>query len=95
LLPIIEQGVLDVKHNRVGGPRSACAMLRLVMTKTKRYLPDSVLAFFRAKGAEGGKLGGKRGGVARWKNVPAEERSAIAKRAVATREAKRKARKKS
>jgi len=65
-------------------------MLHLVMTKTRRYLPDSVLAFFRAKGKEGGKVGG----ALRWKGVPAAERSAIAKAAVAAREKKRAAKKK-
>jgi hypothetical protein len=68
-------------------------MLHSVMTKTKRYLPASVLAFFRAKGSEGGKLGGAVGGKLRWKGVPAAERSAIAKRAVAARETKRAAKK--
>jgi hypothetical protein len=41
--------------------------------------------YFRAKGREGGKVGGK----LRWAGVSAEERSAHAKRAVAAREAKR------
>jgi len=60
-------------------------MLHLAMTKTKRYLPASALAFFQAKGREGGKIGGK----LRWKGVSAAERSAHAKKAVAAREAKR------
>lgn len=64
-------------------------MLRVV-TKTKRYLPESALEFFRAKGKEGGKVGGK----LRWKGRTAAERSAHARLMVAAREAKRAARKK-
>jgi hypothetical protein len=58
-----------------------------VMTKTRRYLPESALAFFRAKGKEGGQLGGK----LRWKGRTAAEKAAHARLMVAAREAKKRA----
>jgi hypothetical protein len=60
----------------------------------KPKLPESVREFFRRKGREGGKLGGPVGGVKRWEGVSAEERSAHARKVVAAREAKRRAKKK-
>jgi hypothetical protein len=61
---------------------------RGVMTK-KAALPDAVRRAIQELGRQGGKIGGKR----RWEGVSAAERSAHAKRAVAAREAKRKAKK--
>jgi hypothetical protein len=49
------------------------------------------LAFFRAQGRIGGKLGGKAGGEARAAKLTAEQRSEIARKAVAARERKRRA----
>ena len=63
----------------------------LAMASTKRYLPETVLAFFRAKGREGGKVGGQ----LRWKGRSAAEKAAHAKLMVQAREAKRAKAKKS
>ena len=60
----------------------------------RRKLDPAVLAEFRRLGRIGGKKGGPKGGVARWANVSAKERTAHAKRAVAAREAKRRGTKK-
>jgi hypothetical protein len=54
----------------------------------KKQLPPEVLEFFKKAGAKGGKLGAKK----RWDGVSAEARTALAKKAVAAREAKRQAR---
>jgi hypothetical protein len=51
----------------------------------KKKLPAEVLEYFREEGAKGGKLGGP----ARAAKLTPERRSAIAKSAVAAREAKR------
>lgn len=51
----------------------------------KKTLPPEVLDFFRKEGAKGGKLSGK----ARMEKLTPEQRSEIAKNAVAAREAKR------
>ena len=51
-----------------------------------RKLAPEVLEFFRKQGAIGGKLSA----AARMKKLTPEQRSAIAKKAVAAREAKRK-----
>jgi len=51
----------------------------------KPVLPTEIRKFFQETGRQGGKVGGK----LRWANVPPEERSAHAKKAVAAREAKR------
>ncbi len=56
----------------------------------KRKLPEAALEFFR----EQGRRGGKKGAQARMEKLTAEQRSEIAKKAVAAREAKRKAKKK-
>ena len=48
-------------------------------------MTKEMVEYFRAKGREGGKVGGK----LRWADVSAEERSAHARKAVAAREAKR------
>ena len=50
-------------------------------------LPKEALEFFRDQGRKGGKLSA----AARMEKLTAEQRSAIAKKAVAAREAKRKA----
>ena len=50
-----------------------------------KKLPPKVLEYFRQEGAKGGKLSG----VARMEKLTPEHRSAIAKNAVAAREAKR------
>ena len=63
-------------------------MLLRVMAK-KRPLSDAVLDYFRAKGREGGTVGGQAGGKARWEGVSAKDRAAHARRMVAAREAKR------
>jgi hypothetical protein len=52
----------------------------------KKKLPADALEFFRKQGAKGGKLSSE----ARMKKLTPEQRSAIAKKAVAAREAKRK-----
>jgi hypothetical protein len=52
----------------------------------KKKLPADALEFFRKQGAIGGKLSG----LARMKKLTPEQRSEIAKKAVAAREAKRK-----
>lgn len=71
----------------IGGSSQASSQNAMlpVMTKTKRYLPESALEFFRAKGKEGGKVGGK----LRWKGRTAAEKAAHARLMVAAREAKR------
>jgi hypothetical protein len=46
------------------------------MAKKKLDIPPDALAYIRALGSQGGKLGGK----SRWKNVSPEERSAHMKR---------------
>ncbi len=55
----------------------------------RRKLDPAVLAEFQRLGRIGGKKGGPKGGVARWANVSAKERTAHARRAVAARETKR------
>jgi len=55
----------------------------------RRKLDPAVLAEFQRLGRIGGKKGGPKGGVARWDNVSAKERTAHARRAVGAREAKR------
>lgn len=60
-------------------------MMPCAMAKARRSLPASVLAFFRAKGREGGLVGGQ----LRWKGRTPAERSAHTKLMVAAREAKR------
>jgi hypothetical protein len=58
------------------------------MTKKKASaLPDAVRRAIQELGRQGGKIGGK----LRWEGVSAADRSAHAKKAVAAREAKRKA----
>jgi hypothetical protein len=52
----------------------------------KKKLSPEALEFFRKQGAKGGKLNGQ----ARMKKLTPEQRSEIARRAVAAREAKRK-----
>lgn len=54
-----------------------------------RSLPDEAREYFRRMGSEGGKLSG----VARMTKLTAEQRSEIARKAVAAREAKRAAEK--
>jgi hypothetical protein len=54
-----------------------------------KKLPRDVLEFFRRQGAKGGRTGGKRC----LETMTPAERTARAKKAVAAREAKRKARK--
>jgi hypothetical protein len=56
----------------------------------KKKLPPEVLEYFRKQGAKGGKLGAP----ARMTKLTPEQRSAIAKKAVGAREAKRAAAKK-
>jgi hypothetical protein len=51
----------------------------------KKKLPAEVLEFFRAQGSKGG----KKGSAARMEKLTPEQRSAIAKKAVDAREAKR------
>ena len=51
----------------------------------KKKLPPSILEFFRKEGSKGGKMSG----AARMEKLTPEHRSAIAKNAVAAREAKR------
>jgi hypothetical protein len=56
----------------VGSARQVCANLLPAMPKKRPSdAPPEVLAFLRKIAAKGG----KRGGVARWKGVSAEERS--------------------
>jgi hypothetical protein len=52
---------------------------------TKQKLPEEALKFFREQGRKGGKIGGP----ARMKKLTPEQRSEIARKAVAAREAKR------
>jgi hypothetical protein len=52
----------------------------------KEKMPPEVLEYFRKQGAKGGKLSGK----ARMEKLTPEQRSEIARNAVAAREAKRK-----
>ncbi len=52
-----------------------------------KKLPPEVLDFFRKQGAKGGKIGGKRS----LETMTPKERSERARKAVAAREAKRKA----
>jgi hypothetical protein len=59
----------------------------LSMSKKRPPLTPEALEFFRIHGAKGGKLSAS----ARMKKLTHEERVAIAKKAVAAREAKRKA----
>lgn len=80
-------GDLDVNYNRQGVSIDVYGRMLCVMAKKK--LPPEVLRFFQDQG----RAGGKAGGSLRWKGVPAPERSAIAKKAVAAREAKRAAKK--
>jgi hypothetical protein len=56
----------------------------------KNKLPLEVLEYFKQQGSVGGKLGGSKG----WEKLTPEERTARAKNAVAAREAKRAATKK-
>jgi len=51
----------------------------------KPKLPEAVLEYFREQGRKGGALGG----AARMAKLTPEQRTAIAKKAVAAREAKR------
>jgi hypothetical protein len=51
----------------------------------KIFVDPKALDFFREMGRRGGKKGGRRGGQARWANIPPEERSEIARRAVRAR----------
>jgi len=60
-----------------------------------KKLPREVLEWFREMGAKGGKKGGSAGGKTAAANMTAKERNARAKHAVAVREAKRRAEKKS
>jgi hypothetical protein len=52
-----------------------------------KRLPPDVLEFFKRKGAKGGKIGGKRS----LETMTPEQRSERARKAVAAREARRKA----
>jgi hypothetical protein len=56
------------------------------MAPRRRAVPQAVRDVLR----EWGQKGGKKGGKARWVGVSADERSALAKKAVAARWAKRK-----
>jgi hypothetical protein len=89
MAPVYLEGGIVVNSDQQGGlVRCLDEMLCfLVMTKTKRYLPDSALTFFRAKGREGGKVGGK----LRWKGRTAAEKATHARLMVAAREAKKRA----
>ena len=58
-------------------------------------LPTEVLEWFRKQGAKGGAIGGSKGGKAAASNMTKKQRVARAKKAVAAREAKRAARKRS
>jgi hypothetical protein len=58
----------------------------------KAKLPPEVLEYFRRQGARGGRLGGRAGGLASAASLTPEERVARAKKAVAARERKRRAR---
>jgi len=51
----------------------------------RKKLPKDVLEFFRQQGAKGGKLSG----AARMRKMTPEQRSEVARKAVAAREAKR------
>ena len=62
---------------------------------TRRKIPADVLEWFRKQGARGGAIGGSKGGKTAAGNMTPEERVARAKKAVAAREAKRAARKRS
>jgi hypothetical protein len=56
----------------------------------RRKLDPAVREALRALGREGGKKGGPKGGKARWEGVPADTRSALARRAAAARWSKKK-----
>jgi hypothetical protein len=58
----------------------------------RRKLDPAVREALRALGREGGKKGGPKGGKARWEGVPADTRSALARRAAAARWSKKKSR---
>ena len=60
-----------------------------------KKLPAEVLEWFRKQGAKGGAVGGSKGGKAAASNMTKKQRVARAKHAVAAREAKRAARKRS
>lgn len=67
-----------------------CSLSRMAKAK-KPTLPPEALEFFREQGRIGGSLGGSLGGKRSLETMTPEERSARAKKAVAAREAKRKA----
>lgn len=48
-------------------------------------IPRELRDYFSAQGKKGGKIGGKKGGLTRAANLTPEQRSAIAKKAAATR----------
>ena len=62
---------------------------------TRRKIPADVLEWFGKQGAKGGAIGGSEGGKTAAANMTPEQRIARAKKAVAAREAKRAARKRS
>ena len=66
----------------------------MVGMASKKLTPD-VIEWFRKMGAKGGKKGGSAGGKTAAANMTAKERKARAKHAVAVREAKRRAKRKS
>jgi len=61
----------------------------------RKKIPADVLEWFRKQGAKGGAIGGSKGGKMAAANMTPEQRIARAKKAVAAREAKRAARKRS
>jgi hypothetical protein len=61
----------------------------------RKKIPADVLEWFRKQGAKGGAIGGSKGGKMAAANMTPEQRIARAKKAVAAREAKRPARKRS
>jgi hypothetical protein len=60
-----------------------------------KKLPADVLEWFRKQGAKGGAIGGSKGGKTAASIMTSRQRIARAKKAVAAREAKRAARKRS
>ncbi len=68
--------------------RSDATVRVMVQKRRKPVLPTEVRQYFQEQGRQGGKVGGK----LRWKDIPPEERTAHAKKAVAAREAKKHAR---
>jgi hypothetical protein len=59
-------------------------------TRQKINLDPTTRAAFQKQGRIGGKKGGPKGGVARWANVSAKERTAHAKKAARARWSKAK-----